>query len=76
VDLRLERLAVLVVPGVLGHVAVVGEDVVRGPVRRLARKPVAALEEEDLLARRSEVAGEGSSARARPDDDDVVALHD
>ena len=51
VDLRLERLAVLVVPGVRRDVAVVDEDVLREPVLRLARQPVAALEQEDALAR-------------------------
>ena len=38
VHLRLERLAVAVVPGVRGHVAVVDEHVVRLPVLRLARR--------------------------------------
>ena len=37
VDLRLERLALLVVPRVLGHVAVVDEHVLGQPVLRLAR---------------------------------------
>ena len=75
VDLRLEGLARVVVPGVLGHVAVVDEDVVRGPVRRLAREPVAALQQEDPLPRGGEVTGEGAAAGARPDDDHVVAIH-
>jgi hypothetical protein len=60
VDLRLERLLLLVVPHVLGHVAVVDEDVVRGPVRELPGKPVAPLEEEDPLA------GGGEVPRERP----------
>ena len=75
VDLRLERRPLLVVPGVLGHVAVVDEDVVGGPVRRLAREPVASLEEQDLLAGGCQVASERSSAGAAADDDDVVRVH-
>ena len=68
-------LPLVVVPGVLGHVAVVDEDVVRGPVRRLAREPVAALQQEDPLPRGGEVTGERAAAGARPDDDHVVAIH-
>ena len=75
VDLRLERLALLVVPRVLGHVAVVDEHVLGEPVLRLAGQPVAALEQEDALARRGEVARERSAARARSDDDHVVRVH-
>ena len=44
------------------------------PVLGLARKPVATLEQEDAFPGRREVAGEGSPACARPDDDDVVGL--
>ena len=74
-DLRLERLPLRVVPGVLRDVAVVDEDVLREPVRRLARQPVAALQQQDPLARRCQVAGQGAAARARADDDDVVGVH-
>ena len=49
VHLRLEGLAVAVVPRVRRDVAVVDEDVPREPVLRLAREPVAPLEEEDAL---------------------------
>src|SRR5262245_6755209 len=75
VDLRLERLALLVVPGVGRDVAVVDEDVGRRPVGRLAGKPVAALEQEDALARGREVAGERAAAGAGSDDDDVERVH-
>ena len=75
VDLRLERLALLVVPGVLRDVAVVDEDVGGIPVLRFARKPVAALEQEDALTRGREVTREGAAARAGADDDDVVGIH-
>ena len=76
VHLRLERLAVLVVPGVRRHVAVVDEHVVGLPVLRLARQPVAALEQQDALARRGEVADERAAAGAAADDDDVVVAHE
>jgi hypothetical protein len=72
VDLRLEGPVALVVPGVLRDVAVVDEDVAREPVLRLARQPVAALEEQDPLARRGKAVDERPSARAAADDDDVV----
>ena len=75
VDLRLKRLALLVVPGVRGHVAVVDEDVRRLPVLGLARKPVAALEQEDALPGRREVPREGAAAGARADDDHVEGFH-
>ena len=45
------------------------------PVLGLARKPVAALEQEDALPGGREVAGERSAARAGPDDDHVVGVH-
>ena len=73
VDPRLERLALLVVPGVGRDVAVVHEHVLGRPVLRLARQPVAALEQEDPLARGGEVPRERAAARAGADDDDVVA---
>jgi hypothetical protein len=60
VDLRLERPALLVVPGVLRDVAVFDEDVLREPILGLAREPVSALEQKNLLAGRREMAGEGS----------------
>ncbi len=75
VDLRLERCPAAVVPRVLRHVAVVDEHVLRKPVRRLARQPIATLEEQDPLARRSKLARQRAAARARPDDDDVVGFH-
>ena len=62
VDLRLERRAALVVPRVRRDVAVLDEDVLREPVLRLPRQPVAALEQQDALARRREMAGERAAA--------------
>ncbi len=75
VDLRLERLALVVVPGVLRDVAVVDEDLGRIPVLRLAGKPIAALEQQDALPRGCEVTGESAAARAGADDDHVVGIH-
>ncbi len=65
VDLRLERLAIPVDPRVRRDVAVVDEDVLRQPVLRLARQPVASLEQEDPLAGRRQVAGERPAAGAQ-----------
>jgi hypothetical protein len=50
VHLRLEGLALPVVPGVLRDVAPVDEDIGGAPVLRFAREPVAALEQQDPLA--------------------------
>ena len=75
VHLWLEGLAVAVVPRVLGHVAVVHEDVPREPVLRLAREPVAPLEQEDALPGRGEVPGERPAAGASADHDHVVVTH-
>ena len=75
VDLRLERLAVRVVPGVVRDVAVLHEHVLREPVLRLARQPVTALEQQDPLARGSEVPRERPAAGAGSDDDHVVVVH-
>ena len=75
VHLRLERLARPVVPGVLRDVAVVDEHVRRAPVLRLARQPVAALQQQDALAGGSEAVHERAAAGAAADHDDVVGAH-
>ena len=75
VDLRLERLALVVVPGVLRDVAVVDEHVLGKPVLRLAREPVAALQQQDPLARRRQVPCERAAAGTGSDDDHVVVSH-
>ena len=72
---RLEGLAARVVPRIRRDVAVVHEHVLVRPVLRLARQPIAALEEQDALARGGEVARKRAAAGAAADDDDVVALH-
>ena len=75
VDPGLERLAVRVVPGVGGDVAVVHEDRLGEPVLELARQPAATLEKQDALPRRCEVAGERAAAGTGTDDDHVVIVH-
>jgi hypothetical protein len=74
VDLRLERLALGVVPGIGRHVAAVDEHVLCRPVVRLAWQPVAALEQQDALARRGEMPGQGAAPGPGADDDDVVVV--
>src|SRR6516225_2936845 len=76
VHLWLEGLAARVIPGVRRYVAVLDENVRRVPILRLAREPIAALEQEDALARGSQVAREGAAARAGADDDDVEVAHE
>ena len=76
VHLRLERLVVAVVPAVGRDVAVVDEDVVRLPVLRLARQPVAALEQQHAQPGRGEMARERAAAGAGADDDHVVVAHE
>ena len=75
VDLRLERRAGAVLPRIGRDVAVLDEDLAGGPVLRLARQPIASLEQQDALAGRREVRGQCPTARAGADDDDVVVLH-
>ena len=72
VDARLERLVLLVVPGLLGHVAVVDEDLFRVPVLGLARQPVASFEDQDPLPGRGEVTRQRAASGSAADDDDVV----
>ena len=74
VDPGLEALALLVVPRVRRHVPVLDEHLVGVPVLDLARQPVAALEDEDPLARRREVPGQRAAAGAAADDDDVEVV--
>src|SRR6478736_1401656 len=73
-DPRLERLVLVVVPGLPGDVPVIDEDRLRVPVLDLSGQPVAALQDEDSLAGRREVSGKRPAARAAADDDDVVGM--
>src|SRR6187200_817550 len=74
VDLRLERLTPLVVPGFGRDVASIDEDVLGEPVLGLSRQPVASLEQEDPLAGGCEPVREGAATGAAPDHDHVVVL--
>ena len=57
------------------HVAAVDEHVLCEPVLGLARQPVAALEQQDALARRRQPMYERAPAGAAADDDHVVSVH-
>src|SRR5262249_26202971 len=70
----MEGTAVLVVPGLLGLVALLAEYRFGIPVLPLARKIAAALEDQDALAGRGEAIGEGVAAGAAAEDDHVIAV--
>src|SRR5262249_39455568 len=72
VHARLERLAVLVVPGVFGYITVLDEHLFGVPVLRFARHPAAAFEQQDLLAGRCQVISQRAAAGAAANDDDIV----
>ena len=74
VGVRVEILAVLVKPGLLGVVVAVHVDDLGVPVCLLARNVVAALENQDPLSGRRQVVGERSATRTGSDDDYVVAI--
>ena len=74
VDLRLERLAVTVVPGVLGDVLPVDEHRARIPVVHLPGQEVPALQQQDVLAGAGEGVRERPSPGPGPDDDHVIVL--
>ena len=61
--LRVERLAVLILPGLLGVVAVVQKDSGCIPVELLLRHERAALQDKDLLAGLGQVEGQRSATR-------------
>src|SRR5215471_21545311 len=74
VHLRLERSTVAVVPSIGRDIPVLHEDRCRIPVLRLALEPIAALENQDVLARARELSGERAAPRSAADYDDVEAL--
>lgn len=74
VDLRLEGLAVGVVPGVFRDVASLGEHRVRAPVLGLAGQEVAPFQQQDALAAGRERVGQRPAARSGADHDHVVVL--
>ncbi len=72
---RLERLFVLVIPGVLGHVAVLHEYFRGIPIRLFARQIIAPFEDENALAGRGQSEGQRAAAGAAADDNNVVMVH-
>ena len=73
-DARLERLAVLAVPGLLGFVFRFEKDRRSVPILLLARQKIAALQYQYSLARGRQSIGERAASRAGADDDDVVSV--
>src|SRR6266542_1159667 len=72
----MEGPSVLVVPGLVCLVFVAHEDGAAIPIVGLAAQVVAALEQQDALARGRKPVGERSAASAAADDDHVVvAVH-
>ena len=74
VDLRLEGLAIRVVPGLGRDVPSLDEYRIGVPVLALSRKEVPAFDEQDLRSRWSEGVRKRAPTRAGADDDHVVAL--
>src|SRR3954465_4567509 len=72
---RTERDPALVIPALGRDVSLTSEHLPGVPVLGLAREVSAALEQEDVLARRREAVRERAAAGARADDDHVVVLH-
>src|SRR6266446_9386836 len=74
VGVRMQRLAILIPPLFLGVVAGFSHNRARTPVLFFTRKIAAALDDQDLLACRSKLVGQGSATRAAANDDDVVVM--
>src|SRR3954453_10865314 len=72
---RSERVPMPVVPALRGDVSLASEHLPGVPVLGLARKVSAALEQEDLLARRREAVRERAADGPRPDGDHVGVAH-
>jgi len=70
----LERLAVLVVPELVGQVPVLPEDLAAVPVLWLPRQVAAALDQQDPLTGRREPVRERTPASAGTDDNHVIVL--
>src|SRR5260370_3806171 len=71
---RLERRAVLVIPGILRHIAVLYKYLLRIPVLFLARQIIAAFQDENAFAGRCELQRQRAAARAAADDDNVIMI--
>ena len=70
----MERRAVAVVPGLLGLVLRLNEYRGRIPVLPLARQIIAALQQQDALARRGEPVSQRATSRTTADDDEIVTV--
>src|SRR5215470_2817822 len=71
VRMRMEVLAVLIEPRLLGVVVTLHVDQLRVPVGFLARNVIAALEDKDSLARRCKMIRQGASPGTGSNDDHV-----
>ena len=74
VRVRVERLAVPVVPGFLSVVFGFQVDGAGAPVVLLAGHVVSALQQQDALAGRGQAVGQRATARPCPDDDHVIVV--
>ena len=70
----MEGFVVLVLPALLGFVLALDEDRARIPVVLLARQIAAAFKQKNPFSRRCQMVGECSTARAGPDNDDVIMV--
>src|SRR4030088_1443471 len=75
-DSWVESVAGLVMPGLVRAVLGVDEDRLRAPVVLLPSQPVAALEQQNSLARRSQPVGEAATAGRASHHDGVVLVVD
>src|SRR6516162_9431331 len=74
VRVRMERLALGIVPMLLGLILTFEVHQLRIPIGFLARNEVAALENEDLLPRRSQAMCQRSPAGTASNNDDVIMI--
>src|SRR5262249_52978504 len=72
VGVRMERLAVLILPDLLSVVARIEDDGLRAPVFFFAADEIASLDHQDALAGRRQSVSQRASSGAGTDDDDVV----
>ena len=70
----MEGFALAILPDFVGMVAVLEKNRLGVPILLFLWQKSAAFEEENALSTGSETLGESTSARARPDDDDVVMV--
>jgi hypothetical protein len=72
VDAGLKGLAILVMPYVGGHIAVLDEHLFDAPVLGFPRQPVAAFQQQNALAHRCQMTGQRAAAGAAAYDDNVI----